>query len=233
QKACSNDTRVVVGSPVGTSFLVRCSHVDPANGRPVYLDINGNETYEWNPNDRVPVGDVLPDVVGGLTNRFQFKNWDMSFLLYYSFGGKVYDSSSKRQLGVVTDWNMRTELFDRWRQEGDNADYPRLTMDTETYGSGTPWINTDLWLHDADYVRLRRLAVGYTIPDFKVKTRNVRNLRVELSGTNLALWTNFPGLDPEIVRDFENQTDRNLSQNITFLTPPVERTYNLSVNFSF
>ncbi|MGD1848507.1 MAG: SusC/RagA family TonB-linked outer membrane protein [Salibacteraceae bacterium] len=50
----TNATRVVVGSPVGTSFLVRFSHVDPANGRPVYLDINGKETYEWNPNDRVP-----------------------------------------------------------------------------------------------------------------------------------------------------------------------------------
>jgi TonB-linked SusC/RagA family outer membrane protein len=229
----TNDTRTVVGYPVGTSFLVRFSHVDDATGRPVYLDIDGNETFEWDPANRVPVGDILPDVVGGLTNTFTLRRWDFGFLIYYSFGGKVYDSSSKRQLGVVTDWNMRTELFDRWQQPGDDATYPRLTMETATHGSATPWINTDLWLHDADYIRLRRVAVGYTIPDMYLKNKQIRNLRFEVSATNLLLFTNFPGLDPEIVRDFENQTDRNMSAFISYLSAPVEQTINFQINLSF
>lgn len=229
----TNDTRTVVGYPVGTSFLVRYSHVDPATGRPVYLDINGDETFNWDPANRVPVGDILPDVVGGLTNTFTLRRWDLGFLFYYSFGGKVYDSSSKRQLGVVTNWNMRTDVFNRWRTPGDEAEYPRMTMETSTYGSATPWINTDQWLHDADYVRLRRIALGYTFPELFIKDKKINNLRFELSATNLFVFTNFPGLDPEIVRDFENQTDRNMSAFITYLSAPVEQTINLQVNLSF
>lgn len=229
----TNDTRTVVGYPVGTSFLVRFSHVDQATGKPVYLDIDGNETFNWDPANRVPVGDILPDVVGGLTNTFKLRRWDLGFLLYYSFGGKVYDSSSKRQLGVVTDWNMRTEIFDRWQKPGDEAQYPVLTRQTDTYGSSTPWINTDLWLHDADYIRLRRLAVGYTIPELLMGNQKLQNVRFELSATNLLLFTNFPGLDPEIVRDFENQTDRNMSAFISYLSAPVEQTINLQINFTF
>ena len=102
----TNDTRVVVGQPVGTNFLVRFSHVDPVTGKPVYLDINGNETFTWDPKDRVSVGSVLPDAMGGITNSFSYKNFDFSFLFNFVLGGDVYNSSSKRQLGVVTNWNM-------------------------------------------------------------------------------------------------------------------------------
>jgi hypothetical protein len=75
------------------------------------------------------VGSVLPDAIGGFDNNiWTFKNWDFGFLFVFTIGGDIYDSSSKRQLGVVTDWNMRTDLFDRWRQPGDQATYPRLTQ---------------------------------------------------------------------------------------------------------
>lgn len=226
----TNDTRVIVGQPVGTNFLVRYSHVDPATGRPVYLDIDGNETFTWDPKDRVPVGNVLPDFTGGLTNTFTYKNWNLSFLFVFTKGGDIYDSSSKRQLGVVTTWNMREDLFDRWRQPGDVATYPRLTLDTETYGSGTPWINTDLWLHDGSYIRLRNVSLTYNLPkisDF------IKGASVTFTATNLFTITNFVGLDPEIARDFEDPTDRNMSSNITYLTPPQERSFNLGVNINF
>lgn len=229
----TNDTRVVVGQPVGTNFLVKFSHVDPATGRPVYLDLNGEETYTWTPDNRQAVGKVLPDAIGGITNTFNYKNWDLSFLFVYSIGGQVYDSSSKRQLGVVSDWNMRTELFDRWREPGDEATFPRLTRDPGVYGSNTPWINTDMWLHDADYLRLRNFTVGYNLPKSTLEGIGIDRMRVSFIATNLFVITNYPGLDPEIARDFENATDRNMSVNITYLTPPQERTFSLALNVNF
>ena len=69
--------------------------------------------------NRVPVGDVLPDIVGGLTNSFSYKNWDLSLALTFQLGGDIYDSSSKRQLGVVTDWNFTDHIIDRWQEPGD------------------------------------------------------------------------------------------------------------------
>ncbi len=229
----TNDTRVVVGQPVGTNFLVRFSHVDAATGRPVYLDVNGNETFNWDPKDRVAVGAVLPDAVGGITNTFSYKNWDMSVLFNFVLGGDIYESSAKRQLGVVTNWNMRTDIFDRWQQPGDVAAFPRLTLETMTYGSSTPWINTTMWLHDGTYARLRNLTIGYRIPKAKLQKLKIETARIAFIGTNLLTFTKYPGLDPEIARDFENSTDRNMSSNITYLTPPQQKTYNLQVSITF
>ncbi|GGH70129.1 SusC/RagA family TonB-linked outer membrane protein [Phaeocystidibacter marisrubri] len=230
----TNDTRVVVGAPVGTNFLVRYAGIDASNGRPMYYDKEGNITYDWTPDDRVAVGKVLPDAIGGITNSFRYHNWDLSFLFVYSIGGQVYDSSSKRQLGVVTDWNMRTEIYDRWTGPGDDdAAYPRLTRDPEVYGSNTPWINTDLWLHDADYIRLRNFTIGYNLPKATVEKWGLDRFRVSFIATNVFLITNYPGLDPEIARDFENATDRNMSVNVMFLTPPQERTFSLALNVNF
>ena len=61
----------------------------------------------------------------------------------------------------------------------------------------------------------------------------VKGLTVNVTGTNLLTLTNFIGLDPEIARDFENATDRNMSPNITYLTPPQEKTYNVGININF
>jgi len=229
----TNDTRIVVGSPVGTNFLVRFSHVDPTTGKPVYLDKNGNQTFTWDASDRVPVGSVLPKAIGGITNTLRLGKWDFSMLWAFSIGNNIYESSAKRQLGIITDWNMRPEIFDRWRKPGDEATFPRLTLETATYGSGTPYVNTTQWIHDGTYARLRTLSVAYNAPEKFTKKLKVASVRIQLIGTNLITFTNFGGLDPEIGRDFENATDRNMSVGITYLTAPQEKTFSIALNIGF
>lgn len=231
----TNDSRVIVGQPVGSFFLVEHSHVDPETGLPVYIDMEGQETFDYNNNIRKYVGDGLPDVIGGISNEFRYKNWDLNFLASFSLGAKIFDSSAKRQLGVVSGWNMRDEKLDRWRQPGDDALFPRLTLDETNYGlpSGFPWWNTSLFVYDASYLRLRNLTIGYNLPEFSAGKMNFNAFRVALNATNLFTLTNFPGLDPEVVRDFENAQDRNMSPNVTYLTPPQERAFTLSITTNF
>lgn len=230
--AGSGDTRVVEGLPVGVNFLNRFSYVDPANGLPVFLDKEGNETYEFNLDDRVPVGSVVPDATGGITNHFAYKNFDLNILFTFTIGGNIYDDAAKRQLGVVSDWNMRRDIVDRWRQPGDIAKFPRLTQDPTTYG-GLPsfWnLNTTQFLYDASYLRLRTLTLGYNIP---TKSKIIQSARVYATGTNLLTFTKYPGPDPEIVRDHNGPQGRNLSPNVTYLTPPQERAVSIGVNLKF
>ena len=234
----TNDTRVIVGSPIGSFMLVPFSHVDSETGKPVFLDLDGNETFDYDfKNGRAYVGDGLPDVIMGLNNTFTYKNWDLTALINVSLGAQIFDSSGKRQMGLMTDWNMRTDILDRWTQPGDNAMYPQLTFDETKYGfdpgDNAPWFNTSLYVYDADYARLKRLVLGYNVPAFKIRNKNITGMRVAFSATNVFTVTNFPGLDPEIVRDFENPQDRNLSGNITYLTPPQERSYSVQINLTF
>jgi TonB-linked SusC/RagA family outer membrane protein len=230
----TNDTRVVVGEPVGTNFLVRFAGVDPETGRNIYLDANGNRTSTWDPADRTAVGRVLPLAIGGMTNTFNFGNWEVGLVMVFSVGSDIYDSSAKRQNGVVTDWNMTPEVFDRWRQRGDEASYAQLSREVENYGLDDAFNNnTTQWLDDGDYLRIRRLSVTYNFPNFNIGAAGFKGASITASAVNFLTFTNFRGLDPEIARDFENNADRNLSPNITYLTPPQEMSFNLAFNLRF
>jgi len=239
----TNDTRVIVGQAVGSNFLIRWSHVDPATGKPVYLDLNGNETFLYNNKNRVAAGKILPDAIGGFTNTFRYKNWDMSILMVFSVGSKIYESSQKRQASLITNWNMDERVFDRWRQPGDIAKFPRLTRDYRTYNLPDEWSNTTLWLKDGSYARLRNLTIGYSIPKVQCEKLRLSSCRVSFIATNLLTFTKYDGLDPELSRDSESDgngsaggynTSRNMgSQNITYLTPPQERSYTIQVNLEF
>ncbi len=230
----TNDTRIVEGFPVGTNFLIRYSRVDPLTGRPIYLDVNGFETFEYNEQrDRVPVGDVLPDAVGSFSNLFTYKNFDLNVLFVFTIGGNIYDSSSKRQLQFLSDWNTREDIGNRWKQPGDVATYPKVTLTPSEHGNDKEWFNTDLFLHDASYLRMRNIALGYNLPSSFTDRIGIQGAKVTVSGTNLLTFTKFPGLDPEVVRDFDNVTDRNLSPNVTYLTPPQEKAYSITLNVSF
>jgi TonB-dependent starch-binding outer membrane protein SusC len=232
--AGSGDTRVVPGQPIGVNYLVRFDHVDAATGKPVYLDKNGNETMEWRTENRVVVGNVQAQAQGGLRNSFEYKGFDLNFLVTFTIGGKIYDDAAKRQFGVFTDWNMRRELLNRWTHPGQtDAQYPRLTQNPATYGLDNEWnYNTTLWLYDASYARLKNVTLGY---NFKLNSEKafLQKLRVYAAATNLLTLTKYPGSDPEIVRDQSGPQGRNISPNVTYLTPPQERTVSLGVDLQF
>lgn len=230
----TNDTRVVPGESIGTNFLIPFLGVDPDTGQPIYLDSSGEPTFVYDEaNDRRAVGNVLPNFTGGWTNTLSWGAFDLSALLVFSQGFDYYDSSSKRQLAFLTDWNVDRRIADRWQQPGDDSKYPRVAIDPASHGNTKEWFNTDLWLEDASYIRLRNTSLRYNLPVSLAKKMGASTGSVTIGGTNLLTFTRFSGLDPEVVRDFDNVNDRNLSVNISYLTPPQERSYTFSVNLTF
>ena len=227
----TNDTRIILGKPVGTNFLVRYQGVDPTDGLPIWLDKDGYQTKTFSLDNRVAVGKVIPDYVGGLTNTFSFKGFELTTLFTFAIGGNIYDGSGKRQMGVVSDWNIRTDIGNRWQKPGDIADFPKLTMRPGNYpGLSSEWdYNSTMFLYDASFARLRELTLGYTLPATVSKKIGMRNTRLFATGMNLLTFTKYPGGDPEIARDFDNPQDRNMSPNVTYLTTPQQK----SITFGF
>jgi hypothetical protein len=119
---------------------------------------------------------------------------------------------------------MRTDKFDRWQKPGDVAQFPVQTLQENTYGmqTGNPWWNTTLFIYNADYLRLKNISLTY---QFKMKpTSLMKQLSLQFAVSNLFVITNFPGQDPQ---------DRNLSPNVTYLTPPQERSFFVTLNAGF
>ena len=229
------DIRVVEDYPVGVNYVVRFSHVDPASGRPVYLDKNGNETFTYNvAEDRVPAGTLQPDFYGGVTNTFSWKSWSLSALLFFKSGGMLYDDAAKRQLGVVTtDWNMRPLIYDRWQKPGDIARYPRLTNTMLNWGGNdNAWQNNHtLWLYDGSYMRLRTVTLSYVI---RGKQKNSPNYRLYVSGNNMLTFTKYPGWDPEVARDRTTDQQRNVGGfGVSYLTAPQEKSWVFGIEMDF
>ena len=129
---------------------------------------------------------------------------------------------------------MRREVLDRWQQPGDESTVPRLTRSMINWGGNANfWQNNHtLWMEDASYIRMRNLALSY---DFgAVEKLNLRRLTLTLSGTNLLTFTNYSGMDPEIARDRTTPGQRNIGgTNITYLTAPQEKSYNIAIKVDF
>lgn len=231
----TNDTRISIGYPLGVNYLVRYKGVDPADGLPIWLNKDGYETKTFSLDDRVNTGQVLPDYVGGLTNTFSYKGFELNTLFTFAIGGNLYDGSAKRQLGIVTDWNIRSDISDRWQKPGDIAKFPRLTMSTGTYpGLSSEWqYNSTMFLYDATYVRLREVTLAYNLPAGFAHKLRLQTLKVFASGMNLLTFSKYPGGDPEVARDFENFQDRNMSPNVTYLTTPQQKSVSFGLSTSF
>lgn len=233
----TNDTRIVVGLPVGVNYLVRFHGVDPADGLPIWLDKNGKETKTFSLDERVYAGSVMPDYIGGFNTTFDFKNLELSTLFTYVIGGNIYENSGKYQFeGVSTKfWNFRTDFLNRWTKPGDVAEYPKVVASVTDY-PGVPsedQFNSTMFLRSASYLKMKELTLAYNFPKSVLGHSFIKSLRIFFTGTNLLTFSKYPGGDPEITRDFENPQDRNLSPNITYLTAPTAKTFIGGINMTF
>jgi TonB-linked SusC/RagA family outer membrane protein len=234
------DTRVLVGQPIGVNYLVKTIGVDPEDGAPIYEMLDENkkpvgQTKEYNAErDRQPVGHPYSDFVGGLNNRLTWKNWDLGFMFTFQIGGSIYDDGEKFQMNNMGTWNLKEKVLDRWQKPGDVTSVPRMTLGKSGINQAR---NTTEYLHDAGFLRLKNVNLGYTFTGGFLKRLYVRDIRLYAQATNLLTLFNeyfseYSG-EPEIMRDVSSAQARNLSLNVTYLTPPQARTYTIGLNINF
>lgn len=164
--------------------------VNPETGLPGWLIRDGNggwkrteNTAEVTTDDFVYCGSALPKVFGSITNNFQLKGFDLSFMFYYSYGSKMSDYTYKERImnrpgvGVVQDL-----VQDRWRKPGDTGTLiPRWSY--TQYSATVKY--ADNFVFDNHYWRLRNLTLGYTLPKLISRKALVENLRIYVTGNNL------------------------------------------------
>ena len=156
-----------------------------------YVDQNDDGVI--NDEDRVMIGNPTPDLVMGFTANLNYGNWDVSLLLQGAFGHQVYNATTRWDFNYV---NRPISRLDRWTEEGSSTTEPRAVF-TNQNGSNNVLIS-DRFVEDADFLRVKNMQVGYTIPKGSLSRMGVSSLRVYVSASNLYTFTGYSGYDPEI-----------------------------------
>ncbi len=188
-----------VGGYLGEYFLVRYAGVNPANGEPLYYDVNGNVTNVYNGDDAVALSGKTPNpkYYGGFGTSFRYKGFDLTADFAFQ-GGNYIQNIAELVLtdpsGINTQ-NFRTDAVNFWTQPGQTNVLPSpVNVD----GTTRTYQNTDQFLQKGDFVRFRSLNLGYTFTKKVLGDKvPIDKLRVFFQGQNLYTWTNFKG-DPEV-----------------------------------
>jgi TonB-linked SusC/RagA family outer membrane protein len=170
-----------------------------------YKDINGDGLIDQ--KDIVPIGySNVPQYTFSLKTGFTFKGFDVNVL----FTGSAKGSFNLANYQMITPFfqkagNVIQWQFDgRWTAEkvanGEKISYPRATIQGGT-GKEANFLPSDLWIISSNYLRLKNIEVGYTLPQFDfLKRVHISSIRVYGNGNNLATWNSEmlkKGIDPE------------------------------------
>ncbi len=189
------------------------------------VDLNGDGRISQN-GDMYFAASPLPVAHGGITNRLQWKNFDLNIFFNYSLGRhilKVYDdvslspNSSSRPLFV--------DLGDAgiWKEGESSAEYPKAQVYMYLQDQYTGYYDSDI--EKVSFLRLKQITLGYNLGEKINRKLKIQNARVFITGENLFLLSNYSGLDPELV-DPTNGID-----NLATYPLPRKFTVGLSVNF--
>jgi hypothetical protein len=169
--------------------------VNPANGEPLYRDLDGNITNEYSDAFRVLQEGKSPvaEFEGGFYTNFRYRGLGVRADFVYRYGNYIMNFQRQQGLAIGNiDSNLRTDAFNYWKQPGDqNVEPSPLFQGTADQSS------TTRWLERGDYVRLRTLTVDYSLPSKFLDNTFLDSFRVFLQGQNLLTITDFEG-DPEI-----------------------------------
>ena len=194
------DVNVRVGSPYGAIFTYEYAGVNPANGRPMVYDVNGNLSYNFVAADRKFIGVNFAPYFGGLNNSFSYKGIDFEFLFQYQYGQLFQDSQETfaREVGTRAAFNTYQAAYDRrWTTPGQITDIPRAYNGGTEPGGNVGRLTGSNLFQPTDYIRLRTVQLGYTLPKSLLSKAKINTLRVYAQGTNLLTFTKFDGYDPE------------------------------------
>ena len=141
---------------------------------------------------------------------------DLSFNISYQFGGYGFDKWAQKvdHRGYDSDLNFPAYYRDRWQKPGDVVKYEKLDYDAE-YLMSDYYANSRN-VNSTDFIRLRNLTMGVTVPSAWVRKINIDRCRLYMSGNNLLTWAKYDYYDPESVTNGSTNWGTPPLKTITF-----------------
>lgn len=205
------------------------AHVGPngtrvqPNARPGDLrfqDVNGDGRIT--DDDRVFMGNAMPDFTYGFNINLEYKNFDFMFFGQGVGGVQLFNGYKHTAYNAgLQGYNLDRRVLDAWRPDNPNATIPVLSILDPNGNFGQP---SDWYLEKGDYFRIKNISLGYTVPDYMMsQLRQGTSLRLYISAENLLTFTQYTGIDPEV-------GSGPVIDNGTF---PLPRTFTVGLNLNF
>lgn len=186
-----------------------------------FVDADNNGVI--NDDDRVFQGSPFPDFTFALNGNMRYKNFDLSIGLQGVLGNKIYNATRQTLEDVTKGSNFLASCLDYWTPENKNASHPRLTWDDPNRNTRA---ESDRYLENGSYLRLRSVQLGYTFPQTWFKGA-IQHARVYINAENLFTITSYSGYSPDVNAD--NANYRGFDNFIY----PTNRTFMLGLNVTF
>ena len=189
------------------------------NGDSVYVDLSGDGAIDA--NDQKPLGYTdVPEITYSLNFNFQWKGLDFTMLwigadhVSRQLNGYFRDQFGSTNSTALTQWVADNS----WTEDNTDAILPRISFDHRVHNNR----DSQAWLIDSKYVRLKNVELGYT---FTPKKRDAffNYIRVYASGNNLLTFADFKGNDPEA-------PGSGLDMGVRY---PMTRVFNIGAQFNF
>jgi len=220
----SGNTRSQVGRSIGEYYLIKtdglfqnneeiqshraqAAYAKPGDVRYVNRVDQGTND-DINDRDRSFAGSPWPKLTSGLILNGTWSGLSLNIQFYGALGQKLYNDV-RREIDGMGYSNYRRGI-NPWTPENPNTDFPRLGVSYSTGAAGDPATadrgivsnvraNTDRWLENGSYLRLRNVELAYSIPKNLTDKLAITNARVFVSAQNLLTFTKYTGLDPDVV----------------------------------
>jgi TonB-linked SusC/RagA family outer membrane protein len=142
--------------------------------------------------DKKFLGSPIPKYNFGFTFNAEYKNFDVMVFAQGAGGNKIFQGLRRLDVGNA---NYQTEVLDRWHGEGTSNSYPRITNNDTNGNFGKM---SDFYLEDGNYVRLKLVQLGYSLPQRFINKIGASKIRLFVNAENLITLTKYSGYDPEI-----------------------------------
>jgi len=235
------------GNPIGMLFVTRTAGVDPATGRRIFINKNGQQVYfqhvapagqfrfafadgtvapAVSSADAVVYKNTNPKFFGGFDNTIRFRSFELNALFTYQLGSYVYFGTNAG-LRDQRFWNNSTDVLRKWQTKGDVTDIPKVFFgDNISNGSSFP---LDINVFKSDFIKLRSLTLSYNFSKNILERAGISNARFYVTGNNLAILTDYPGPDPEVSSNGNGSSNFGIDRN----TVVNQRTVTVGINVSF
>lgn len=189
-----------------------------------YKDMDGSGDVTNDERDKRPIGRTSPVATLGITNTFNYRNFDLSIVMSGAFGHKMYNYMDRFVTNLDGSFNVLKEVNDRWRSEDNPGSGKHGKVISGTTGQERDWFSTN-FVYDASYLTIKNITLGYTVP--LKKSAAIKGLRVYGSVQQALVITSYPGNNPEA------SASGGVSAGIDYTRYPVPRTFTLGINLNF